>query len=172
MFRSLSLAALLAISPVALTQAAPGHAPQAFGQAAPASQAKRTITITLKDNSYEPQAVTVKAGEVVRFILVNTGDLLHEFAVGRPQDHIEHQKMMDMMLEHGMITKTKINHDKMKMDHGGGAHQHGPDSGSVLVEPGKRAELTWKFPKAMTLQFACTLPGHFETGMVGTFHFE
>jgi uncharacterized cupredoxin-like copper-binding protein len=170
MFRSLSLASLLAAIAITPASAAPGE----FGQAAPAAQAKRTITITMKDNEYEPKSVTVKAGEVVRFIVLNKGELLHEFAVGRPQDHAEHQKMMAMMLEHGMITTTSIDHKKMKMDHGGGshAHQHGPESGSVLVEPGKRAELTWKFPQAMTLQFACTIPGHYEAGMVGKFNFQ
>ena len=163
---------LIAISAVTASVAAPGHGPQPFGQAAPPAQAKRTITITMKDNEYEPKSVSVKAGEVVRFVLVNKGDLLHEFAVGRPQDHAEHQKMMAMMLDHGMITPTAIDHSKMKMDHGGGAHQHGPETGSVLVEPGKRAELTWKFPQAMTLQFACTSPGHYEAGMVGRFDFQ
>jgi len=172
MFRSISLAALLAVSTPFAVHAAPGHDAKPFGQAVPAAQAKRTVTITMKDSLYEPKAVSVKAGEVVRFVIVNKGELLHEFALGRPQDHVEHQKMMAMMLDHGMITATSIDHKKMKMDHGGQAHQHGPESGSVLVEPGKRAELTWKFAQAMTLQFACTIPGHYELGMVGEFTFQ
>lgn len=171
MFRSFALATLLAISTSFTVYAAPGHDAKPFGQAAPASQAKRTVTITLKDNLYEPKSVTVKAGEVVRFVLVNKGELLHEFAVGRPEDHAEHQKMMAMMLEHGMITPTKIDHEKMKMPMGGG-HDHGATSGSVLVEPGKRGELTWKFAQTTTLQFACTIPGHYESGMVGEFRFQ
>ena len=181
MFRSLAVASALAgltiptlAAPAhaAPGHAAPGHGAKEFGQAVPAAQAKRTVTITMKDNEYEPKSVTVKAGEVVRFIVVNKGDLLHEFAVGRPQDHVEHQKMMAMMMDHGMITPTAIDHKKMKMDHGGHMHSHGPESGSVLVEPGKRAELTWKFPQAMTLQFACTIPGHYEAGMVGSFDYK
>ena len=171
MLRLFSLATLLAISTPLIVHAAPGHDAKPYGQAVPASQAKRTITITMKDSLYEPKAVTVKAGEIVRFVIVNKGELLHEFALGRPQDHAEHQKMMAMMMDHGMITTTAIDHEKMKMDHGGG-HQHGPESGSVLVEPGKRAELTWKFTQAMTLQFACTIPGHYELGMVGSFDFK
>ncbi|MDF3075778.1 MAG: copper-binding protein [Alphaproteobacteria bacterium] len=172
MFRSLALASLLATLSIPHAFAAPDQGAREFGQAVPAAQAKRTITITMKDNEYEPKSVTVKAGEVVRFIVVNKGDLLHEFAVGRPQDHAEHQKMMAMMLDHGMITPTSIDHKKMKMDHGGQTHRHGPETGSVLVEPGKRAELTWKFPQAMTLQFACTIPGHYEAGMVGKFNYQ
>lgn len=175
MLRSFAIATLLAVlSPLAIAQAAPGHSgghATPFGETAPAAQAKRTITITLKDNLYEPKSVTVKAGEVVRFVLVNKGDLLHEFAVGRPEDHAEHQKMMAMMMDHGMITPTSIDREKMKMPMAGG-HQHDAASGSILVEPGKRGELTWKFTQAMTLQFACTIPGHYEAGMVGEFKFQ
>ncbi len=177
MFRSLVVASALAaipfvVVPLSAASAAPGHAPLPFGQAVPASQAKRTVTITMKDSLYEPKSVTVKAGEVVRFVIVNKGELLHEFALGRPEDHVEHQKMMATMMDHGMITATAIDREKMKMDHGAGMHSHGPESGSVLVEPGKRAELTWKFAQTATLQFACTIPGHYELGMVGEFRFQ
>ena len=172
MFRSFAVASALAVLTAASAFAAPGHGAKPYGQAAPAAQAKRTITITMKDSLNEPKSVTVKAGEVVRFVIVNKGELLPEFALGRPQDHVEHQKMMAMMMDHGMITATAIDHKKMKMDHGDGAHMHGPESGSVLVEPGKRAELTWKFAQTATLQFACTIPGHYELGMVGEFRFQ
>ena len=142
-----------------------------FGQAVKATPATRTVTITMKDNVFEPETVAVKPGETVRFVVVNKGDFLHEFALGQPNDHAKHQEMMKTMMDHGMITPTGINHEMMKMDHskmGMGAHAHGPESGSVLVEPGKQAELTWKFTKAMTVEFACTVPGHYESGMVGT----
>lgn len=143
-----------------------------FGQAVKAAPATRTVTITLKDNLYEPETVAVKAGETVRFVIVNKGDLLHEFALGQPNDHAKHQEMMKTMVDHGMITATGINHEAMKMDMGPGGHAHGPESASVLVEPGQQGELTWKFAKAMTLEFACTIPGHYEAGMVGTIDFN
>ena len=41
------------------------------------------------------------------------------------------------------------------------------DPNSVLVEPGKTAELTWTFSKATSLEFACNIPGHYQAGMVG-----
>jgi uncharacterized cupredoxin-like copper-binding protein len=41
------------------------------------------------------------------------------------------------------------------------------DPNSVLVEPGKTAELTWTFSKATNLEFACNVPGHYQAGMVG-----
>jgi uncharacterized cupredoxin-like copper-binding protein len=57
------------------------------------------------------------------------------------------------------------------MDHGamagmGHAMQH-DDPNSVLVAPGKTAELTWTFSKATRLEFACNIPGHYQAGMVG-----
>jgi uncharacterized cupredoxin-like copper-binding protein len=169
-------AAVLGVSILGPAYAALGAAPQSFpfGQAAKAGPGTRTVTITMKDNVYEPETVAIKAGETVRFVIVNKGDFLHEFALGQPNDHAKHQDMMKMMMDHGMITATGINHVAMKMDHskmGMGAHAHGPESGSVLVEPGKQAELTWKFTKAMKVEFACTIPGHYESGMVGNLEF-
>jgi uncharacterized cupredoxin-like copper-binding protein len=41
------------------------------------------------------------------------------------------------------------------------------DPNSVLVEPGKTAELVWTFDTDATLEFACNVPGHYEAGMVG-----
>jgi uncharacterized cupredoxin-like copper-binding protein len=42
----------------------------------------------------------------------------------------------------------------------------------VLVEPGKTKELTWTFTEATDLEFACNIPGHYESGMVGDIRFE
>jgi uncharacterized cupredoxin-like copper-binding protein len=32
-------------------------------------------------------------------------------------------------------------------------------------------ELIWRFTRAMTLEFACNVPGHYEAGMVGQVRF-
>lgn len=80
------------------------------------------------------------------------------------------------MMEHGMIEVDRINHERMKMDHGSGQghmnHMHGAESGSVLVEPGKSAEIIWKFTKPGKLEFACNIPGHYESGMMGPIRFR
>lgn len=50
---------------------------------------------------------------------------------------------------------------------------HGHDSGAVLVNPGDSAEMIWTFPgtdPAPSIEFACTVPGHYEAGMVGPVH--
>ena len=165
------LAGFTTIAAASAAFASPGHS-LAFGEAAKAEQATRTVTITMRDNLYEPESLTVKPGEIVRFVLVNKGELLHEFNIGTAAMHAKHQEEMAMMMQHGMLTPTGMNHDMSKMDHskmGGmnmGDMKH-DDPNSVLVEPGKSAEIVWKFPKEATLEFACNVPGHYESGMMG-----
>jgi uncharacterized cupredoxin-like copper-binding protein len=152
------------------------HKATVFGQPGKASDVKRTITVTMFDNYYEPEEISVTAGETVHFKIVNKGEFLHEFGLGTAAMHAAHQKEMAVMMEHGMIEAHRINHERMKMDHGPDqkhmGHKHGAESGSVLVEPGKSAEIIWKFAKPTELEFACNIPGHYESGMMGPIHFH
>jgi uncharacterized cupredoxin-like copper-binding protein len=134
-----------------------------FGHAAPAAQATRTVELTLGDMFFEPKAVQVKAGETVRFVLVNKGKLLHEFNLGDAAMHASHQKEMLAMQQRGMLMPTGMDHGAMSSSK---AMKH-DDPNSVMVEPGKTAELTWTFSKASNLEFACNIPGHYQAGMVG-----
>ena len=148
----------------------------AIGEPAKATASTRTVKVTLADNRYDPESVQVKAGETVRFVLKNEGELLHEFNIGTATMHAEHQKEMAMMMDHGMLTPTGINHEMMKMDHSnmpgmkGHSMKH-DDPNSVLVSPGETKELVWKFSKTGALEFACNIPGHYESGMVGKIQF-
>lgn len=143
----------------------------AFGQPAPAAQATRTVELVMGDMSFSPDSVEVKAGETVRFVLINKGQLLHEFNLGDAAMHAHHQQEMLDMLKSGQLTPTALK--PMPMDHGAMGHgamagmKH-DDPNSVLVEPGKTGELTWTFSAADKLEFACNIPGHYQAGMVGT----
>ena len=161
-------ACLLALSSPAW--AAPAHTYD-FGQPAPAAKATRSIEVVLNDMSFDPKAIQVKAGETVRFVLVNKGQLLHEFNLGDAAMHARHQQEMLQMQQSGMLTPTgmkEMSHDMADMDHGSMDHsmKH-DDPNSVLVEPGKTAELTWTFSIATSLEFACNIPGHYQAGLVG-----
>lgn len=143
-----------------------------FGQPAPAAKATRSVEVVMGDMSFNPKALEIKAGETVRFVLINNGQLLHEFNLGNAAMHAEHQQEMLKMQQSGMLTPTGM----QAMDHGAMGHgsmagmDHGmrhDDPNSVLVEPGKRAELTWTFSKSGSLEFACNIPGHYQAGMVG-----
>lgn len=151
-----------------------GHGPKdaaKIGKISKPVKGARTIVIDMYDNYFEPEEITVKPGEVVRFQVVNKGEYLHEFSLGTAAMHAAHGKMMQVMMEHGMIDAHKVNPERMNMKHGPDDahmdHAHGPESGSLLVEPGKSAELWWVFPKSASLEFGCNMPGHYEAGMMG-----
>lgn len=142
-----------------------GHADVAGKPGNPAD-VTRTVTVTMRDNYFKPEEIAIAAGETVRFVVRNEGQFLHEFSVGTAAMHAKHQAEMEMMMQHGMITPTKIDHEKMKMDHGGKTMMH-EDGSSLLVEPGQTKDLVWSFSKATDLELACDMPGHYGAGMMG-----
>ncbi len=142
------------------------------GEAGKASEASRTITVEMYDNYYEPESIDVKPGETVRFVVENKGNLVHEFNIGTPAMHEAHQKEMKMMVEHGVIQGGKLNHDMMDMDMGNGQSMKHDDPNSILLEPGKNGEVVWKFAEKTNIEFACNVPGHYQSGMYGEVIFE
>ena len=127
----------------------------------------RTIEIKMYDNYYEPNLIKVKKGETIKFIIRNLGEMVHEYNIATKEMHIKHQPEMQKLVDHGILMVDKIDKEKMKkmskMDHSLG-HSH---ANSVMVEPRKTGEIVWKFSKNLTLEMACNIPGHYETGMVG-----
>tara|TARA_R100001079_G_scaffold31287_1_gene15967 strand:- start:209 stop:736 length:528 start_codon:yes stop_codon:yes gene_type:complete len=142
------------------------------GEPGKASEAGRTITVEMYDNYYEPEAIEVKPGETVRFVVENKGNLVHEFNIGTPEMHETHQKEMMMMVEHGVIQGGKLNHHMMDMDMGNGHSMKHDDPNSVLLEPGQSKEVVWKFSDKGNIEFACNVPGHYQAGMYGDVNFE
>jgi uncharacterized cupredoxin-like copper-binding protein len=142
------------------------HAPPAVvGEPAPRGQG-RPVPIVMTDFAYSLKTVSVRAGETIRFIITNKGAVLHEFNINTEAEHVAHRPMMAMMMDHGMITAEKVISLTMTMPDGSKMSHIEPNS--VLVEPGKSAELSWKFTTAGELQIGCNIPGHTEGGMVST----
>ncbi|MBM1184698.1 MULTISPECIES: copper-resistant cuproprotein CopI [Pseudomonas] len=167
----LALAACVLAFSVSAVASPGSHAE--IGHPAAAASATRTVNIEMTDLAFSPKTLEVKAGETVRFVLVNKGQLLHEFNLGDAAMHAEHQKEMLKMQQSGAMTTTGMHH--AGMDHGAMGQGSMPmagmthdDPNSVLVEPGKTAELTWTFSGTRDLEFACNVPGHYQAGMVGT----
>ena len=138
-----------------------------IGNPGKASEVTRTVTVTMTDNRYSPEKIEVKKGETIHFVMKNKGEFVHEFNIGTAKMHKAHQKEMMMMVEHGVIEPDKINYARMKMDMGGGKTMEHNDPNSKLLEPKKSAEIIWKFDTDAKLEFACNIPGHYESGMVG-----
>ncbi|WP_417516160.1 cupredoxin domain-containing protein [Marinobacter sp.] len=148
-----------------------GHSAKS-GEPGKASDASRSITVEMYDNYYEPETIEVKPGETVRFVVLNKGQLVHEFNIGTPDMHEAHQKEMKMMVEHGVIQGGKLNHDMMEMDMGNGQSMKHDDPNSVLLEPGESQEVVWTFSEKGNIEFACNVPGHYQAGMYGEVHFN
>ena len=94
---------------------------------------------------YRPDRLVVKKGEQVRFIIQNKGVLRHEFTLASVQDNNKHAEIMKKYPD--------MEHD---------------DPNGKTVDPGKTAEILWRFSKSGTFEFACLIPGHREAGMHGT----
>ena len=80
--------------------------------------------------------------------------------------HIKHQPEMMMMVENEILLSDKIDKEKMKemaKNNPSMAHSH---SNSVLLSPGEKGQLIWKFNNKVKLEAACNVPGHYEVGMI------
>ena len=108
----------------------------------------RVIEITMTDGpgtmTYSPDRITVRKGEQIKFVLKNTGHLKHEFLIDSFENNAKHKIEMQK--------NPEMEHD---------------DPNGKSVEPKKSAELLWRFTKTGTFEFACLIPGHYETGMKG-----
>jgi uncharacterized cupredoxin-like copper-binding protein len=160
-----ALATALA-TPAAL---AAGMSSDAAGKPGKKSAASRTINVTMHDNYYEPAEIEVKAGETVRFVVTNKGQLVHEFNIGTMKMLTEHAAEMQMMVDHGVLEADRINWDAAKAMQKSMGHGMHTMPNAALLEPGKTAEIVWQFPKDAGIEFGCTVPGHYDAGMVGTF---
>ncbi|MDD2049533.1 cupredoxin domain-containing protein [Pseudomonas putida] len=133
----------------------------AFGAPAAAAKADRTVEIVMGDMYYAPRSLQVKAGETVRFVLINKGAVAHEFSLGDALMHARHQK--EMIAMQGQMDHAAMGHGSMQ--HGAMMKHDNPNT--VMVAPGKRGELTWTFTHTTPIEFACNVPGHYQAGMVG-----
>ena len=160
----------LSIGLVSVAAASPGHGKAkqpAIGQVGDSAQVTRTVEVDLEDNYFTPESISVLKNQTVRFLVKNTGDFVHEFNIGTAAMHAAHQDEMMKMVDHGILEVDKINREMMTMDMGNGKTMAHDDPNSVLLEPGESAEIVWSFPEAAELEFACNVPGHYDSGMMG-----
>lgn len=147
-----------------------GHgAAEKIGEPGKASAVTRTIEVVMYDNYYEPEEISVKEGETVRFIVKNAGEFVHEFNIGTAKMLADHAPEMQMMVDHGVLEPDRINHDMAKQMQESMGHGMHDMPNAALLEPGKTGEIIWKFPEHAEIEFGCTVPGHYESGMVGEF---
>lgn len=118
----------------------------AYGRAGDPKKVSRTVTVDMSDKfRFNPSEITLKRGDTVRFVVKNSGQLLHEMVLGTMSDLKKHSELMKKF--------PGMEHDEPNMTH---------------VEPGEKGEVVWQFTKAGNFNFACLIPGHFEAGMIGS----
>ena len=126
----------------------------------------RVIKVSMYDNYYKPNKFKIKKNETIKFVVENKGELVHEFNIATKEMHLKHQPEMMMMVENEILLADKIDKKKlmeMSKKNPAMAHSH---SNSVLLSPGEKAELIWKFSNTVDIEAACNVPGHYDVGMI------
>jgi uncharacterized cupredoxin-like copper-binding protein len=119
---------------------------KSFGKPGDAKNATRTITLEMSDKMrFTPSDISVRQGETVKFVVKNSGQVLHEMVLGTMAELKEHHELMKRF---------------PNMEHA--------DPNQIHVATGKTGEMVWQFTQPGEFNFACLIPGHFEAGMVGT----
>jgi uncharacterized cupredoxin-like copper-binding protein len=116
-----------------------------WGIAGDAKAVSRTITIGMIDSMrFSPDKIDVKQGETIKFVIKNSGKMMHELVIGTKKDLDEHAALM--------VKFPGMEHDEPYMAH---------------VAPGKTGQIIWTFNKPGNFDFACLIAGHYQAGMVG-----
>ncbi|HEY6134595.1 MAG TPA: cupredoxin family protein [Rubrivivax sp.] len=116
-----------------------------WGIAGDAKSARRTVEVRMLDTMrFVPERLQVRTGETIRFIVRNTGQVLHEFVIGTKEENKAHAALM--------IKFPTMEHDEPYMAH---------------VPAGKSGEIVWTFNRAGEFEFACLIAGHYQAGMAG-----
>ena len=121
-----------------------------FGMYEPDMHVTQTIEIEMSDAMrFTPDSISVKRGDVVKFVHKNTGQLVHEFVLGTQASLDEHAELMKKF--------PGMEHEEPYMIH---------------VAPGEQGEITWKFSESGEFAFGCLIPGHYDAGMKGVVNVE
>jgi uncharacterized cupredoxin-like copper-binding protein len=124
------------------------HAQMMIGKPGDGASVDRTINVTMRETDdgdmvFSPEAFEIAQGETIRFNVTNTGALEHEFVLDTMAGNEAHKEMMA----------------KMDMEH--------DDPNSIRLDEGASGDVIWTFSNAGTFEFACLIPGHYESGMHG-----
>ena len=147
--KTVFLAALLAEPAIAAGTHGGGHYDEMeVGKPGDSHRVDREISVTMRETDdgqmlFEPGNFSFSKGETVKFTITNSGDLEHEFVLDTIERNGLHKEMMA----------------KMDMEH--------DDPNSVRLDAGNQGEVIWTFSNSGSFEFACLIPGHYESGMHG-----
>ena len=121
-----------------------------WGRQGDPAKAGKTIEVDMADTMrFTPSQMIIKSGQTVKFVVQNTGKVMHEMVIGTEEELVKHAELMKK--------HPGMEHDEPYMAH---------------VAPGKKETITWTFNKPGTYMYGCLIPGHWEAGMKGTIKVE
>lgn len=118
------------------------------------------VEITAQDMYFTPDALTLKAGEPVKLTFVNHGSIDHDVVLAG----ISAETAMDDEMASG---------DGEHADVAGGEHAMDTDDDSMHATASSHEQSTIEFTaQAGRYDIYCSIPGHRESGMIGTLQVE
>ena len=102
----------------------------------PSAPGNRPVSVAVNCN--------VKSNEVIKFLVLNLGELDHEFMFGNQEIVAAHAELMK--------SHPNVPHDDPFMIH---------------LESNEVGYLVWEFSSPGSFPFVCLIPGHYEAGMRG-----
>lgn len=122
---------------------------KAVGKPAKIGKETKTVDVIMRETDdgdmiFEPGSLDIKTGEIVLFNIKNVGELEHEFVLDTFEENQKHKKVMAEFPD--------MEHD---------------DPNAVRLEAGETGQIVWNFSNGGKFEFACLIPGHYESGMHG-----
>lgn len=114
------------------------------GGAATGADNERSVDVEMVDIAFEPETLTVKKGETVRFRFTSSGKVAHDAFIGDTDAQKDHEE---------------------EMREGSGAHHGSKAEDAITVDPGETGTLTYTFDESGEIEIGCHQPGHYEAGM-------
>lgn len=126
------------------------HGEEAAATGGPTAQiVSRVVEVRMSDRMrFQPDRLRAAAGETLRIVVRNDGQLPHELVIGSEGELRDHAQAMRASAGH--------------------SHAHGPGA-AITVAPGQTGELVVTYGAPQELHIGCLVPGHWEAGMRGRF---
>ena len=111
-----------------------------------AKRVSRIIEVSMGDDfRFQPASMEIQQNETIRFVIKNTGKILHELVIGTAAENAKHAELM--------LKFPNMEHDEPYMAH---------------VKAGSTGEILWTFNRTGQFECACLVGGHYQSGMKGT----
>jgi uncharacterized cupredoxin-like copper-binding protein len=104
------------------------------------------INLKAEDFAYQPSQIVMKKGVPTKVTFQNNGKVEHDFQIVAKENFLVHSESSPH-------------------------HQHGNEEAGkphLHAKPGESVTGVWEATKTGTFEFYCTIPGHKESGMVGS----